>query len=188
MDLFESIQTQIRESSRMLSTKAELISYYQAEYPARGKRGVESWRQHLQNDLAPISGISAKNLARRFDPSRRDNPGRAQEQLEYQELGEQIGPVAPEHGYMVTWHGEIRISNMCVPRTFGPLLIEGDDARELTSTGDVFIIFRVYFQGLDMAEGWCGSPEITIEPAGKGQTQMAFAHGPQGGKLAALRR
>lgn len=177
MSLLDSMKEQISASNRMLGTKDELVDYFRAKYPSRGSG---SWRKQIVGRLAQNTGMKAKNLERRFDPSRLNNvPRTKRERDQYKELGEQIGPVPPKNGYSVTWHGEIRISNVCWPRAFGPMLIAGEDAERLAATGDVFIIFRVYFQGQDLADGWCGSPSITIEPASDGQTQMKFAHPPQ---------
>lgn len=184
MSLFDDVQAQVQTHTRQLETKGQLVEYFRATYPARGSG---SWRKQIVGKLAAITGMKPKNLERRFDPSRLNNvPRSAREKEQYKELGRLIGPVPPQHGYSVTWHGEIRISNACWPRSFGPLLIQGKEAAHLTATGDPFIILRAYFQGLDMAEGWCGSPTVTIAPAHAGQGQMHFAHEPQRSKFASV--
>ena len=187
MDLADSIRAQTQEHSRMLGTKAELVGHYRDTYGERG------WKQKIVKDLVPITGMNAKNLERRFDPGTKGGENRLdraprtkREKEQYKELGELIGPIPPKNGYSVTWHGEVRISNQCWPKSFGPLLIQGKDAAQLAATGDAFIILRFYFQGLDMAEGWCGSPTVTITEAHAGQGQRHFQHGPQGSKFASV--
>jgi hypothetical protein len=72
------------------SSKEELVSYYQKQYPGTGKGG---WKQHLVADLANLTGMKPKSLERRFDPSRlhsqeKRNAG------QYKQLGEQLPPVS----------------------------------------------------------------------------------------------
>lgn len=168
------ILEQIAALTRTLSTKSDIVEYYQSRYPGRGADG---WKQRLSHDLADITGMKAKNIERRFDPSRINNiPRRASEKGQYTELGEQIGPVMPENGLVVDFDGEIKISGQCFPRKFGNLFLDAEEAEELAATGDFHIILQEYFQGQDIAEGLCGDPSITIRAAGKNQPQMAFQH------------
>lgn len=189
MGLLENARAQVEASNRTLTTKAELVDYFREHYPGRAAKGKASWRQEIVRRLSELPGMnmSQKNLERRFDSGKKGGENRLdrqprtkREKEQYIELGKDIGPVPPKNGYSVTWNGEIRISNTCFPREFGPLLIQGEDADHLAATGDMFIIFKVYFQGEDLAEGWCGSPFLEIRPAGDGETQMSFKHGPQG--------
>ena len=151
-----------------LSTKADLVAYYQEQYP-------RSWGAQLSRDLAAITGGNPRNIARRFNPDRvhsQPKPGSAQA-AEYELLGEQIGPIgyiAPEEGYELTFVGEIAISRKCYPRSF-IRTITGDDAQALADAAfagmaDYMALFREYFDGEDVAEGFCGDPEIIIEPIG----------------------
>lgn len=188
MNLFEEMRGQIAAISPMPTTKLELMEYFQERYP-------KNWNQQLSTRLQPYLPLtkagnlqSIKNIERRHQArGGKGIPAMTKATAaQYAALGKEIGRQPPKNGYSVTYHGEIRISGQCWPKEFGPLLITGDDAAALARTSDIFIIFRVYFQGLDMAEGWCGKPEITIEPAEDGQTQMTFAHGPQGARYAAL--
>ena len=82
--LGSTIQAAITES-RHLSTKSQLVEYYKQEY---GK----SWRKHIQSDLAAITGMKEKNIARRFDPSRLNSQEKKNAD-QYKELGKKLPPV-----------------------------------------------------------------------------------------------
>lgn len=168
------IMEQIAALTRTLTTKGDVIEYYQSRYPGRGADG---WKQRLSHDLAGITGMKAKNVERRFDPSRISNvPRTAREKGQYVELGEQIGPVMPENGLLVDFAGEIKISSKCEYREFNSLFLDAEEAEELAATGDFHIILEKYFQGQDIAEDLCGDPSISIRAAGKNQPQMTFQH------------
>lgn len=174
MAVEDDIMAQIASLERTLTTKADLIDYYRSHYPSRG---ADSWKQQLSRDLAELAGMKAKNVERRFDPSRINNiPRTTREKNQYIELGKQIGPVFPEHGLLIDFDGEIQISGQCFPRSFGNLFIDADEAAELAATGDFHIIMEEYFQGQDIAEDLCGDPQITIRPAARNQQQMTFQH------------
>jgi hypothetical protein len=184
----QEIRGQIGELARDLRTKADLVEYFRANYPARATRTQPSWRQAIVAHLAANTGMKPKNLARRFDPSRLHNvPRTRREKEQYEALGKQIGPVAPA-AYSVDFVGEVRISGECVNIHFSSLLITGEEAEHLNRTGDIYIIMRAYFQGLDMVESvdGCGEPHILITAADASAQQMPFAHGPQGSKLASV--
>lgn len=174
MAVEDTIMAQIADLSKMLTTKAEIVEYYQSRFPGRG---ADSWKQHLVQDLAANTGMKAKNLERRFDPSRLNNvPRTKREKEQYVELGEQIGPIPPENGLLVSFHGEIRISKDCFYREFDDLFLDAEEAQELAETGDIHIVLTEYFQGQDIAEDLCGEPQITITAAAKNQQQMVFQH------------
>lgn len=156
------LEDQVHDASTPIyaDTKAALIEYYQQNFPNR-------WQRQLSEDLAPLAGISARSIARRFNPDRIDRPGTALEQLQYQELGQEIGPVEyepPEGGFEVTFVGEIAISRKCYPRAF-TIYITGDDAIEFANDPDIMDVFYEYFEGEAIAEGYCGSPEIDVRAA-----------------------
>lgn len=167
---------------RFATTKSEVVAYFQEQHP----RG---WRKPLVAALAPITGMTEKNLQRRFDPSRLGNqPKRKAEQEQYKELGRQIGPIgfeAPEGGFEVTFVGQIRISNQCYPRSFIKR-VSGADAQALVEAAqndeaDFMTMFRAYFDGDDVAEGYCADPEIIIEPwdSGSIEGRPRTAHKPR---------
>jgi hypothetical protein len=136
----DDIMAQIAGLSRLLTTKQELVEYYQKTYTGRGSEG---WRQHIQHELAELTGKKEKNLSRRFDPSRLNNvPRTKREKEEYVKLGEKVGPVLPENGLVVDFDGEIKISTKCYPRKFSSLYIDPESAQELAETGDFHIIME----------------------------------------------
>lgn len=55
-------------ANKYLSTKAEIIDYYQDRYGAKG------WKQRIIHDMASFTGMKEKSLEKRFDAQRRDNP------------------------------------------------------------------------------------------------------------------
>lgn len=65
-------------------TKAEIIDYYQEEYGNK-------WKRNLVQDLARFTGKKVKNLSRRFDPSRRNNPEKRNAK-QYQAFGKTLKP------------------------------------------------------------------------------------------------
>ncbi len=111
MSYDKTLQNAIDKASvpQYLSTKGEIVSYYQDKYPGRGAAG---WKQHLVQDLAAITGLKPKNLERRFDPSRLNKPaGKAAK--DYAQLGQQIGPIGkkpPGKGYQIYWVLGLHIS------------------------------------------------------------------------------
>lgn len=111
MSYDKTLQHAIDKASvpQFLSTKSEIVSYYQDKYTGRGAAG---WKQHLVKDLAAITGLKEKNLERRFDPSRLNKPaGKAAK--DYAQLGKDIGPVGkrpPGKGYQIYWVVGLHIS------------------------------------------------------------------------------
>jgi len=157
-DLAEQVHAQ--STPVYVDTKHDLITYYQQTYHY-------GWQVQLANDLAPYADASPRSIQRRFNPDRINRPGTAQEQLQYQELAAQIGPVEyepPEGGYEVTFVGEIAISRKCYPRAF-TIYITGDEATAFANNPDIMDVFTEYFEGEDVAEGFCGSPDIDVRAA-----------------------
>ncbi len=156
------------------STKAEVVDYYRKEYP----RG---WQAALSRDLADLTGGNARNINRRFNPDRINQsprPGSKQAQ-EYQDLGQQleltIGYKPPDDGVEITFQGEIKISKKCYPRSFIITIpgeaTDNDDLAQLlddaaNGIASYDIIFKEYFDGDEVAEGFCGNPDIVIQPVG----------------------
>lgn len=164
--------------SSHLSTKAELVSYYQAEYTGKGKAG---WKQHIVHDLLPFTPQTgknpAKNLEKRFDPQRLGNVEK-RNAAQYEALGKQIGPLPPRGGYLVSFRGTLRISGKCTDkeREFS-LLVTGNDARLLASTQDFGIVLALYGGGF---EDICEIYKLEVIP-GHGQSGKPLqheAHGP----------
>lgn len=154
------------------STKAEIIQYYQQEYPSRGKEG---WRKHLENDLGAFTGMKPKNLARRFDPSRRNNPEKRNTK-QYEDFGKTLPPMPrdwPEGGINVRFRGRIKISNKWYPSTGlrefdvhfdhtggyyqGQQGTSSEQAETFLVTGDEYLVILTYFLGDDIFEDWEGT-------------------------------
>lgn len=180
MSFIDSLVSQVEAiSPKMDINKAGIVTYYRHQYEKLGRGG---WKDHLVKDLAEITGMKPTSLKRRFDPDRLDRvPKTSREKSQYQELAEFLGleegRIPPKHGYLVSFDGEIKISNACYPKQFTNLLISGEDAIELANNPDDFmIIFTEYFQGEPLAEDFCGDPTITITAAPAGQGQMHFQH------------
>ncbi len=96
-----------------MNTKADIIDYYRDHYPATGKG---SWKQEIIKNLLPFTPQTgkdpAKNLAKRFDPQRRDNlePKNAGQ---YAALGKTLPPIGvkpPKKGFKVTFNGRVKVS------------------------------------------------------------------------------
>lgn len=167
MDLLD----QVWEVSNRYETKAEIVAYYQANYPGRG---AESWKQHLVHDLAAITGMKPKNLERRFDPSRLHNvPRTAREKEQYVELGLQLPPISPpENGYHI--YGEVFVKfsdGECEPRDVDEY-ITGEDAEELLdqarASGMAQAVVKHYMEDALWDEpsariGDCDPPNLTVE-------------------------
>jgi hypothetical protein len=156
------------------SGKQDAVRWYKKEYgDAPDKYGGLAWRQHLIQDLLPFTPQTgknpAKNLGRRFDPSRVNTP-ELKNAKQYQALSKSI-PVLkpPENGYHVHYDGGILFSE-CEERSFD-VDITGDLAQEVAEhPGRVIdIAMRVYMQleGEDESSvpGPCddeGCPEILV--------------------------
>lgn len=104
MDRQEMLQREIERISKpvYMSSKEEIVRYYQKEYPGTGKSG---WKQTLIRDTLAAKGVTkagvgdkeyarqSKNMARRFDPSRLNTPEKKTSK-EYQALGKTLPPIA----------------------------------------------------------------------------------------------
>lgn len=124
------------EGFRRPTTKAEVIEAYQEKYTARGS---ESWRQHLISDIFTIRygalNLSAedakkkrKNIARRFDPTRRgqEEPRNRQE---YKDLGQELPLMRPESIH-ISGTIFIRYSQDCEEREIDEELTDEDDIKD----------------------------------------------------------
>jgi coenzyme F420-reducing hydrogenase alpha subunit len=135
-ELREQIES-IMEPPEFMTTKAEIVAYYQQEY---GKR----WRIELERGpLSEISGLKPKNLARRFDPSRLNNvPRTRREKEQYEKLGKLLPPKKekrpPKNGFRVRVKGRLNPS----PKR------KGEKAREREFSAE-FEGMNAYDFGLD---------------------------------------
>jgi hypothetical protein len=148
-------------------TKADVVEYYQSKYTGRGQAG---WKQSLIRDLLPYTPQTgknpAKNLARRFDPSRLNNP-EPRNVEQYQELGATLPPKAPEGGYHIHGTYQVKYSDDCEERTFDEK-ITGDNAKELAKMAeeDMLQALANYRQTEDFdtqGPSICGEPELEVE-------------------------
>src|SRR6266702_3097193 len=120
------IYSQVLDESEPRETKADIVEYYQSTYPGFGRGG---WKQRLVNDMAAITGMKPKNLEKRFDPQRLNNP-EDRNADQYAELGEQLPPKPPENGFHVEGTIWVQYSEECVDREVD-FDIAGDEADEL---------------------------------------------------------
>lgn len=93
-----TLHNQLSHYAEHMTTKAEIIDYYQREYPSRGKG---SWKQMLVNTLSAMTGQKPKTLEKRFDVQRRNNPEPKNAQ-QYKDLGAMLPPQLPKGEYHVT--------------------------------------------------------------------------------------
>lgn len=136
---YQQVLADVKSASiRPEPTKAGLIDYYQQEYTGRGSAG---WKQHLVKDLANVTGMKTKNLEKRFDTQRRNNP-EPRNAGQYKALAAMIAPKPPAHGYHVSYDGWILFSNVCSKREF-EVDITGEWARQLAA--DPVLIFSAMF-------------------------------------------
>lgn len=126
---YDALLERVRELSKPPSTKIELIAHYQKHYAPLGKKG--SWKQRITGDLARITGLKQKNLEKRFDTQRINNPEMGKTARQYKMLGDMIGPQSPEHGYHVEFDGWLNFSNDCEKRKFS-VDITGTWAQQVT--------------------------------------------------------
>jgi hypothetical protein len=155
-DLF----AQVRAASIPLETKQDIIEHYQGEYG-------RTWAAHLTRDLSPIAGKAPRNLARRFNPDRINNP-EPRNAEQYKQLGKQLPGKAPEGGYHVWGTIQVKYSGDCEEREVDFDVI-GEDADYLASASDaaqrqaINNIYNGYTSdddGYDSCNGW----DIHVEP------------------------
>lgn len=163
-------QLNIKAPVQYRSTKAEIIQYYQQEYPSLGKGG---WKQHLVNDLSNFTGVKPKSLEKRFDTQRRGSPEKRNAK-QYEEFGKTLPPIHdwPKGGIDVEFKGKVKISRKWYPKRFtvhfgpeggsynGNLYLSPEEAEQLLRSGDEMWVMLSYFEGEELAEDWKG--EFTI--------------------------
>lgn len=159
------IYEQVIAVSDPRETQADVLDYYQRAYGG-------GWKSKLARDLSPIAGVKPDSIMRRFQKGRSGSAkSRAQSQAEYQELGEQLPPKAPESGYHI--HGTIwvQFSGDCEEREIDET-ITGADADELVilaskGLGEKAIINQYMGDDIDSVEGFgpCGSWDSLIVEA-----------------------
>src|ERR1022692_3130988 len=95
-----------------MTTKEEIVEYYQDKYPGTGKNG---WKQHIIHDLLPFTPRTgkdpAKNLSKRFDPQRLDNP-EPRNKGQYEAIGMTLPPkeMRPPSAFKVKVKGKMNPS------------------------------------------------------------------------------
>ncbi len=168
MSFYDNVEDQVRDISpaEYPETREELIHRYKEEYG-------NGWNRALARDLVPLiqsTGLkppSEKSLMRRFQGARLTGNVSDTHKAEYEALGKTLKPTytPPENGYVVTFEGEILISDKCVWRSF-TTYVTGENAEHFAATGDPSDFFGNYFgDGEDISSGVCQEPYITIEPA-----------------------
>jgi hypothetical protein len=161
-----ALNDQVLAASMPRGTKADIIAYYQAVYPAKGKG---SWKQRLVNDLAGITGMKPKNLEKRFDTQRRNNPEK-RNAAQYRELGDQLPPKAPDDGFRISGVVYVKYSGDCEER-YVNIEVKGGDAEKLVlmaaqEQADQGVVNA--YNGLDVDEkqGYlsCRDSQLEVEP------------------------
>jgi hypothetical protein len=161
-----ALNDQVLAASMPRETKADIIAYYQAVYPAKGKG---SWKQRLVNDLAGITGLKPKNLEKRFDTQRRGNP-ELRNAAQYQELGDQLPPKAPEGGFHISGVVYVNYSDGCEER-YIDIEVKGGDAEKLVlmaaqEQADQGVVNAYNELDVDEKQGYlsCADSELDVEP------------------------
>ena len=114
---YEQLNQAIEDASfqfRPMNSKAEIVGYYQANYPGKGTGG---WRDMIQRDLSVTTGTKYNSIRRQFDPTRLGNApvkGSKNEQG-FRALGKQLPPLKEPKKTsgkkaIVTFRGEV-----CIP-------------------------------------------------------------------------
>jgi hypothetical protein len=178
MDVMSFLE-QVYDAGTPRETKADVVEYYQEKYTGSGQKG---WKQNLIHDLLGARDITrgsvgdveykrlAKNTARRFDPSRIENP-EPRNAAEYESLGETLPPRAP---YGLHIDGSIYVTyskDACVERIIEEDIV-GDAAKALFLMAEEDMkqaIFNAYqsdgagdieFKG--PSQGDCANPVLTV--------------------------
>jgi hypothetical protein len=109
VQIMPNLYDEVLANSHYRETKADVVAYYQEKYTGYGQQG---WKQHIIHDLLGQQDITqnsvgkveyarlAKNMARRFDPSRLDRP-EPRNADEYRALGETLPPI-PDGRFHIT--------------------------------------------------------------------------------------
>lgn len=100
-----------------LSTKEEVIGYYQRTYTGKGQEG---WKQHIIKDLHAQTGIKIKTLEKRFE-KRITTKATKRTAGEYRELGKTLPMKKTPKGITgkrarVTWTGDLQTYDEKQPR------------------------------------------------------------------------
>lgn len=165
------------------SSKAEIVQYYQQEYPGKEGRNI-AWKKHLIGDILADRGITpenthpkeykrqAKNVGKRFEAQRLRTP-EPKNKADYEDLGKKLPPVPPkEANYTVRVYGEIRISSFCKAVDFKITVsssyqdtgfsLLGSNAENFTDNPNVYDLVMAYFDGDPGYDGWCDGPYFEI--------------------------
>lgn len=135
-----SLLEQIYDVSPRRESKADVVAAYQdgkGNWIKGGKQALI--RDLLERNYDVTVGTvgkeeykrQAKNMARRFDPSRINNPEKKNAE-EYEKLGETIAPMAPEGGYHIFGTIYVMYSDDCEEREIDET-IEGEAAERLVA-------------------------------------------------------
>lgn len=162
------------------ASKAEIVQFYQQEFPGKEGRNI-AWKKHLISDILAQRGITpentdtkeykrqSKNVGKRFE-AQRLKTSEPKNKTEYEALGKKLPPVPPKHiDYTVRVHGEIRISRWCKPVDFKVTIggasnfsLQGENAANFTDMPNVYDLVESYFQGDPGYDGWCEGPYFEI--------------------------
>jgi len=134
-------------------TKAQIVQYFQDRNPGA------SWRQPLQTQLGEFTGKKPKNLAKRFDPQRLNNP-EPRNAAQYKEFGKTLDPQIVGYkrrrrGQRLRLHGRIYIK------------VSGDKARprniDITLSRDQSKDLINQFKNEEVYSGSAMDPEEIME-------------------------
>ena len=145
---------------RFLTSKAEVVDYYQEHHGRAGTK--DSWKKAIVSDLAAITGDKPKTLEKRFE--KRINAPEKRNAADYRQLGEQIGPLGrkpPKGGYEVYFVLDIKISNKCGNIREHSEILTGSAAYDFANGAGFDKLMRIYFKG-NVAENICHIHELEV--------------------------
>ena len=172
-DFYEKFQ----EVLEFRESRDEIVEYFQQKYPgvvkARGKAHAKPlWKEQLASRLSELTGISQKNLERRFekrgDRRWQDIKPSAKQREQYKELGKLLPPIMPPGGFHIYGTIYVQYSEDCAEREFDEIIYGGAAEYLVRSGGDIQVILNLYNDIPVEAPGASECPEqesiLSVEP------------------------
>lgn len=165
-----SFYDQLRDVLEYPETREEIIEVYRERYPGvktqKNGRVIEEWKGKLAADLEGMTGISRKNLMRRFqnrgNKRWEDTEPSARQEEEYKKLGETLPPIVPHGGFHIWGIVWIKYSKECVDRDID-IYVTGRDAEFLAKTAEVQVVINLYNEMPSDAQGYAECPDEESE-------------------------